>query len=296
MWNLTTKEWLGLTVVAAIVTTAGSLAAMIIKDYFFARSLETWKAKQSLQSLYQKYRDPILLSAGELCNRLQEIIEDYPPDFLRTDELLAVVSSRSETAEVDSHFEKYKMLSTAFRFCAFLGWLEVYRREIVFLDSVRSQQNSRLEQCLASIRADLADGHLNAARDWHLWFDRLVFREEQRATGEAMLEKISGSSTPTVMGYGAFSNLLRTEGDPRTTWFQDAIRFFEAPPPPDTPDFRVVRFKRLVVHLVELMELLELSRVRKEQLEWKTRYQMEFEASGETEQIVAVDAPKDGRN
>ena len=48
-------EWqtiLGLSVLGAIVTTAGSLLATVVKDFFFARSLEKWKARQQLRQVY----------------------------------------------------------------------------------------------------------------------------------------------------------------------------------------------------------------------------------------------------
>src|SRR5580765_5977083 len=50
------KAWLGLTVVAAIVSTVGALFGIFLKDYLFSRSLEQWKQRQTLEQLYQKYR------------------------------------------------------------------------------------------------------------------------------------------------------------------------------------------------------------------------------------------------
>jgi len=73
---------LGLTVVAALVTTTGTLLGLILKEVFLARSFERWKSRRSLLQVSRKYRDPIVLAALELCNRLDRICREYPPDYL----------------------------------------------------------------------------------------------------------------------------------------------------------------------------------------------------------------------
>jgi hypothetical protein len=67
--NLDLKTWLGLTVVGAVVSTLGALFGILLKDYFFSRSFERWKQRQTLELVYQKYRDPLTLSARELASR-----------------------------------------------------------------------------------------------------------------------------------------------------------------------------------------------------------------------------------
>src|SRR5215469_13697512 len=48
--------------------------------------------------------------------------------------------------------QQYKLISTIYRFCALLGWLELYRQEVTFLDSGRNRDNERLERCIRHIR------------------------------------------------------------------------------------------------------------------------------------------------
>src|SRR5215213_4364576 len=81
--DLSTSEILSLSVIAAVVTTIGNLVATWLKELVFARSLERWKERRSLQSVYGKYRDPLLLSAQELCSRVEEISTEYPPEYLK---------------------------------------------------------------------------------------------------------------------------------------------------------------------------------------------------------------------
>jgi hypothetical protein len=73
-----TETWLG----PAVFTTFGALLGVILKDYFFSRSLERWRHKQSLELLYQKYRDPLFLSASEVASRVAELLNKYPANYL----------------------------------------------------------------------------------------------------------------------------------------------------------------------------------------------------------------------
>jgi hypothetical protein len=77
MLGLDLKTWLGLAVVGSLVSTLGALVGIFLKDFFFSWSFERWKQRQTLDLLYQKYRDPLRLSARELTSRTLEIINQY---------------------------------------------------------------------------------------------------------------------------------------------------------------------------------------------------------------------------
>lgn len=83
MFGLTTPQLLALSVLAAVVSTAGSLLALVLKELFFVRSFERWKERRTLLSVYRKYRDPIILAGEELARRVADICEAYPTNFLR---------------------------------------------------------------------------------------------------------------------------------------------------------------------------------------------------------------------
>jgi hypothetical protein len=122
-------------------------------------------------------------------NYLQSSLLDFHPDQLE-----------ANSAE-DPYYKRYRLLSTVYRLCAFLGWLELYRQDVTFLNAGEKKDSKLLEKALENIRNDLADGRLNAALDFQKWNDRLIFREEQRAIGEAM---ITGTSPRMVMGTEPF--------------------------------------------------------------------------------------------
>jgi hypothetical protein len=151
--------------IAAIVSAIGTIIGHVIKERFLSPSFERWKSRQTYESIGRRYRDPIVLAASELCNRLEEICDTYPTDFLSSSLLQATQKFQSGTAERDPYFKIYKIQSTLYRICAFLGWLELYRQELVFIDSHAGRRNTGLNDAVRSIRSDLADGELNEAND-----------------------------------------------------------------------------------------------------------------------------------
>jgi hypothetical protein len=224
MFGLTALQLLGLSVIAALVTTVGSLFALVLREYFFVRSFERWKERRILLSLYRKYRDPIIFAGDELEKRVEFICEFYPTNFLRADVLDTHPAQLEANSADDPYFKKYRLVSSVYRLCAFLGWLELYRQDITFLDTGGQRANRRLEERLDRVGNDMAEGRLNTADDWPRWRDRLIFTEEQRAIGEGMIA--STTSARFVMGYGAFSMLFDKAASDNSLWWLRVARNF----------------------------------------------------------------------
>ena len=274
LFGLELKAWLGFTVVAAVISTFGSLVGILMKEYIFSRSFERWKQRQTLELLYEKFRDPLTLSARELASRVSEILEDYPTVYLKTEILASRPERQIHNSTDDKYFRRYKLVSTAYRFCSFLGWLELYRQENTYLHSGNNEHSNALETAVGLIRSDLADGHLNEAEDWLDWRDTLIFREELRAIGESMIE-VRGA-TRTVMGYCRFVELIESNVPSSTQrWSNVALNFMldlEA----ERRDFRQIRLKRLLVHLVELLKLLDAKSINNHILESRDKWAAEI--------------------
>jgi hypothetical protein len=52
--GLTAPQILGLSVLAALVSTVGNLLATWLRDFLFVRSFERWKESRTLLSVYRK--------------------------------------------------------------------------------------------------------------------------------------------------------------------------------------------------------------------------------------------------
>jgi hypothetical protein len=252
VFGLTTPQLLGLTVLAALVATVGNLLATWLKEFFFARSFEKWKDRRTLISVYRRYRDPIARTAIDLQARVDEICSNYPTNYLNSSLLNFHPDLLEANSAEDPYYKWHRLLSTAYRLCALLGWLELYRQDITFLNTGRKKDSKLLEQVLEDIRNDLAAGGLNTAPDLQKWNDRLIFREEQRAIGEAM---ITGVSPRIVMGYGAFRVLFeRARDEDELWWMRLALNFLLDME--DVKDFRRKRFELMQNHLKAAINLL----------------------------------------
>jgi hypothetical protein len=253
MFGIPLSDLLGFTVLAAVVTTIGNLLATILKDFLFIRSFERWKERRSLLSVYRRYRDPILLAGCELQRRLSQICTQYPPDYLRTEVLDAKAAQLVTNSDNDPHYKKYRLLSTVYRLCAFLAWLEIYRQDVTFLDTGQNSENEQFEEALAWFRQTLADGQLNT--DYANNRDGLIFREEQRAIGEAMITTIGNSRV--VVGYGTFCTLFTRAGSEEALWpLRIVSNFFLDLEPAN--DFRQKRLEMMTEHLGTIIAVLHL--------------------------------------
>jgi len=250
------KDYLGFTVVGAIITTVGSLVALFLKDFLFVRYFDSIKEKRTLKSLFKKYNDPLVLSAIELTRRLDELIRNYPTliKVFTTDNFKLTPRVQTSNDATDPYFLKYKIVSTLYRFCSVLGWLELYRQEMTFLESHSTKRTIKLLQIIEKIRTPLADGQLIEGKDdWLEWRDILILREELRAIGEGMIE--NNKEKKSIMGYGKFQEMIdQYSTDDKPVWLRPTINFFLDYDV--VKDFRQERLKLLHNGLLDLVEFL----------------------------------------
>lgn len=250
------KDYLGLTVVGAVITTIGSLIALFLKDFLFVRYFDSIREKRTLKNLFKKYNDPLVLSAIELIRRLNELVRNYSTltNVFTTDNFKSTPRIQTSNDATDPYFLKYKIVSTLYRFCSLLGWLELYRQEMTFLDSHSTKRTIKLLEIIEKIRTPLADGQLIAEKkDWTTWKDILIFREELRAIGEGMIE--NNKEKKSILGYGKFQEMVDAYlTNDKPTWLRPTINFFLDYD--SKKDFREQRLKLLHNGLLDLVECL----------------------------------------
>jgi hypothetical protein len=167
------------------------------------------------------------------------------------------------------------LVSTLYRFCAFWGWVELYRRDVLRLSETAANERCELESHLRDLRAALADGQLNQAQDLDAWTDRLIFREEQRCIGEQMVAGAKNGSP--IMGYAEFAELVRRSERPK--WLQVVLNFFLVPGRA-TKDFRAERMRRMIVELYFVALYLDQKNVPKDCCDLPRRFAAKQEPPG----------------
>ncbi|OHT20240.1 hypothetical protein [Edaphosphingomonas haloaromaticamans] len=201
---MTWQTLLGLSVLVAFVTTIGSLTALFLKEFVAATWLEGWKTRQTLIGAYRRYQMPIFRATEELSNRLYGLSRENN-DRDEREIGFAVLRSpvvREPSAAANDHYIRYRFVSNVYRLCAFLGWVELYRRDIGMLNVEELDRNRWLDACLRNNQSVLADGWINQHDDWRDWRDCLVFREELRAIGHAMAAPGDGLC---ILDFGSFT-------------------------------------------------------------------------------------------
>jgi hypothetical protein len=155
--------------------------------------------QEQAAELRARYRDPLLSAVFDLQSRLFNIVAKT---FL-------VRYSRAP----DDASRTYAVASTMYVLAEYLGWLEVIRREIQFLDLGDELTNRRWVGALERVRDILARDDLDPALR--------VFRAEQRAIGELMAVLVpdaDGARRHECLGYAGFVMRL---GEPEfSRWFE----------------------------------------------------------------------------
>jgi len=85
IFGIEAQAFLGLSVIAALISAASTIGSQFIKDYALVRSFERWKDRQLLEHTHQRYREPVALAARELSHRLLQVLEEYPAPYMSLD-------------------------------------------------------------------------------------------------------------------------------------------------------------------------------------------------------------------
>jgi hypothetical protein len=179
--------------------------------------------------LVAKYRNPLLRSAFDLQSRIYNV---YRPGGFR---------GRADP--------EYFRLNTLFLFADFLGWLEIVRRELQFVDLGAVDATRKLARTIDHVQDRLAS--TSTLRD-----GLYIYRGHQRAIGEVMLSaverNIGSGPRHECMGYAAFVEAQQRPEFAR--WFE---RLGEAvmrlPDAPEKPK-RLIEVQHALIALIDFLD------------------------------------------
>lgn len=183
--------------------------------------------------LRARYRDPLLNAAFDLQSRLFNIIHKR---FL------------IRYARADDASRRYAVESTLYVLAEYLGWVEIIRREIQFLDLGDQVANQRWLGMLERVRDVLASDDVDPALR--------IFRADQRAIGEIMLvspQEDDGTHRLQCLGYASFAKRLSDPDFGR--WFEklrDDLALLAS-----EPESHLDRPARLHNALIDVLDLLD---------------------------------------
>jgi len=236
------KLWTAL--VTALLALAGTLLTAVLASRD-RRDLETLKddlqsrreqrvAAASAEQVLARYRDPLLHAAYDLQSRCWNIVEQgFLTHYLRN----------GSPRERD-----YAIENTVFLFAQYLGWTELIRQEVQFLDLGKDDKTRALRTRQDEIYSILQTYERGP---------RLrLFAGDQRAIGELMIERPPGM-TPRCLGYATF----RLQRPPSIDAWLDPLRE-DLLALSATDPLEKDRLVALQGSLVELLDLLDPLKVR----------------------------------
>ncbi|MFT2016396.1 hypothetical protein ACMA1D_11210 [Streptomyces sp. 796.1] len=229
--------------VSAVVAVAGAAMTGLL-GYWQQRRLHA----RTERNYMERYSSSLALAAYDLQSRLYNILNGHVIDrsgrsyggYLTS----FLVRGSAEEAE---HVRR----STAFVFAEYLGWAEILRRDIQFLNLGGSRGNRRIMRQLGQISTSL--GRISPTSN-----ELRVFRSHQRAIGELMVHPDSASGQRWCLGYAEFCRRL-DQDEVFRSWFAPLLADVDRLAADATP--ALARLEKWQNELVELVDLLDPSAV-----------------------------------
>ena len=221
------------------VCSAGVTAFTAVRSIRLQHALTLERAEldrqQASEEVVRRYREPLLLAASDLQARICNIVQD---GFLVR-----------HLASADPAEQEYARVSTLYRIGDYFGWTEILRRGLQFLDLGDDRRTRDLAGLLAQVSRTFSDTALYPAGVFCL------FRDEQRALGEIMLQPADQDPLHwQCVGYATFT--ARLETDPGfSRWFQrlSSQTGAIASPGPRQLD-RLIAVQRALIDLIEFLD------------------------------------------
>ncbi len=198
-----------------------------------ARKQEAESKAAQAARLVAKFRDPLLESAFDLQSRLYNTL--------------------SKRSTFTSPGDSYYLPSTLFLVGQFFGWVEILRRNMLYSDIADVGEAKQLLVRLRKIQS-LFSATSSDHRD-----QRYIFRVEQRAIGEIMIDdSVAGEvdAPGTTIGYATFR--CRLDDDQFSRWFARFEAGLKTSPAPDKPD----RLRAIQIALIDLLDFLDSDQER----------------------------------
>lgn len=233
-----TRIELVLAVSAAVVALIGAIISANVArrtvslQHQMEREHRRLERQETVQEVMSRYREPLLRAAFDLQSRIYNIVQ---LGFLQT------YYARGDETERD-----YALHNTLFVFAEYLGWVEILRRGVQFLDLGDVERNQQLVRRLDAIGSLLLSSPSDAGFR--------IFRGQQRAIGEIMVDPAPGNGGRQCLGYAAFVDRLEHDAG-FARWFTQLSADVQAlAGTGDAGRDRLVALQHALLDLIEFLD------------------------------------------
>lgn len=235
-------------IVAGVMTTWSNRNSRRFEAALENQQREQSKAEQAAQ-LLSRYREPLLLAADSFQSRIFNAVrDDYLPVYLHCG---------------DPEQEQYARRFTVYTMAEYLCWVEIIRRELRFLDLGAEEENREFTRRMLAVTNTISS---KVGPETHF----RLFRGQQRALGELMMERENGSGRYDCLTYPEFCRRLDEDLVFRG-WFERLLADVDLIS--DAPLDRNERLVRTQWALIDLIDFLDPAKIRlgadhREKYEW----------------------------
>ncbi|MEM7370450.1 MAG: hypothetical protein AAF587_17705 [Bacteroidota bacterium] len=156
---------------SALIATLTTIVVLFGKEFMDNRRAKKQEQKEQFDT-FKIYGSPLLLAAESLIFRLKEIF-DHGSTFLHEDGF-------------QIEYYRYRYISTLYRLCAVLGWLAIFKRELVNLDLKGKKANEEIDKAIDAFEGALASNNIGQdsllqylAKKWKVNLDKLTAKERR---------------------------------------------------------------------------------------------------------------------
>ncbi|QKW51593.1 hypothetical protein HUT08_21055 [Streptomyces buecherae] len=232
-------------VVSAVVAVVGAGLTGLL-GYWQQRRLNA----RTERNYMERYGSSLALAAYDLQSRIYNILRGHVVDHtpaLGYSGYLTTFLTHGTPAEAE-----YARRSTVFVLAEYLGWAEILRRDIQFLNLGGSRTNRRIMRQLGEVSTLV--GRISETSD-----ELRVFRAHQRAIGELMVHPDSVPGQRWCLGYAEFCRRL-DQDEVFRAWFTHLLADVDRLAVDPTP--ALARLEALQNALVQLVDLLDPAAVQ----------------------------------
>ncbi|MFB7672308.1 hypothetical protein ACFC26_12915 [Kitasatospora purpeofusca] len=225
-------------VISAVIAVLGAVFTAVL-----GHRLQAQAKSRDRRDYMSRYRDALLWATFDLQSRIFNILRGYQVDLQgrRGFTSTFLLTGTEEQA-------LYVRRSTAFLFAEYLGWAEIFRRDLQFLDLGSNRANQQIMFTLNRISRTLGHAQTSETECFR------IFRTDQRAIGEIMIDPGSEPGERRCIGYATFCAQLSAEGT-FSGWTQELLDHVElAAREPDKARDRLVRIQHDLIDLIDLLD------------------------------------------
>ncbi|WP_406387969.1 hypothetical protein [Streptomyces sp. NBC_00887] len=222
------------------LSTAGMSAWWARRQSLLAAELDQQSAERLRQAnrldAMSRYRDPLLWSAFDLQTRIYNLAGGASPTGIR---FLAQFHEGGSPRQ-----RRYSLYSTLHRVAEYMGWVEIMRTHIQFLDLGTHEDNRVIMNHIFTISSVFTSGDYE---DEHL----RIFRSDQRALGELMIRR-EGDAVDCI-GYAEFCARMEQD-DTFQAWFEELSQSLQELAGHDGPLPRLLDLRDALLALINHLD------------------------------------------